>query len=366
VRDGYLDISSPKYLPLEFHKKLKRTQIRKGDILINLVGASIGRSCLVNIDLGSANVNQAVSLFRTREGISREYVSYYFQTSTTVRRILGMQVDAARPNISLTDLRSFLVPLPPLPEQKKIAKTLSTWDEAIEQTRKLIDAKKHRKKALMQQLLTGKKRLPKFKKPWNLHGLGDLASIVFSNVDKKTHPNEIPVLLCNYTDVYYNEKITKDMPLMDATVTERELHKYKLQKGDVIITKDSETPEDIAVPCYVAEELDGVVCGYHLAIIRPKKTQVYGSFLSQLLKTKYTNYQFVRIANGVTRFGLTLESIKRIKINIPPLDEQRCIAEILQTADVEIKQLELKLKALERQKRGLMQKLLTGEVRLIV
>ena len=162
------------------------------------------------------------------------------------------------------------------------------------------------------------------------------------------------------------DKITKNIPFMMASVTEREIQKYKLRKGDVIITKDSESPDDIAVPCYVAEEIDNVVCGYHLAIIRPKKNLVHGSFLSQLLMTNGINYQFVRIANGVTRFGLTLESVKRIKISIPALDEQHCIAKILQAADGEIEQLEVKLEALEKQKRGLMQKLLTGEIRVTI
>lgn len=180
---------------------------------------------------------------------------------------------------------------------------------------------------------------------------------------QKSYPDEIPVRLCNYTDIYYNKKITENIPFMKASVTEREIQKYALQKGDVIITKDSESSDDIAVPSYVAEELSYVVCGYHLAIIRPKNNLIHGSFLSQLLMTSGANYQFVRIANGVTRFGLTLESVKRIKISIPTIEEQLWIAEILQSANNEINQLEKKLKALKKQKRGLMQKLLTGEIR---
>jgi type I restriction enzyme S subunit len=305
-------------------------------------------------------------MYETRcSDVVLDYVYRFFLTKRG-KHLLGLASPGGagrNKTLGQSELRRLLVPLPSSQEQKKITEILSTWDEAIEQMRKLTDAKKCLKKALMQQLLTGKMRLLKFKKPWNLHSLGDLAAIVFSNVDKKTFPNEIPVRLCNYTDVYYNEKITEDIPFMMASVTEREIQKYKLRKGDVIITKDSESPDDIAVPCYVAEELDDVVCGYHLAIIRPKKNLVHGSFLSQLLMTNGINYQFFRIANGVTRFGLTLESVKRIKISIPKFDEQRCIAEIFQAADGEIRQLEVKLKALEKQKRGLMQKLLTGEVR---
>jgi type I restriction enzyme S subunit len=110
VRDGFLDISEPKYLPLAFHEKLSRTRLRKGDILINLVGASIGRSCQIKIDIGAANVNQAVALFRVKEGHSASFIAHWFHAPTTIKRILEMQVDAARPNVSLGDLRGFSIP----------------------------------------------------------------------------------------------------------------------------------------------------------------------------------------------------------------------------------------------------------------
>jgi len=150
---------------------------------------------------------------------------------------------------------------------------------------------------------------------------------------------------------------------MKATATKSEIEKFKLKKNDVIITRDSETAQDITIPCYVAEDVDEIVCGYHLALIRPRPKKINGPFLSFLLMTDQTHHQFVRIANGVTRFGLTNESVTQIKVRIPSIKEQRCISEILSTADEEIEALQNKLSALEKQKRGLMQKLLTGEVR---
>ncbi|MFT5633755.1 MAG: type I restriction enzyme S subunit [Rubritalea sp.] len=95
VRQGYLDISKPKFLPIEFNSKIKRSQVQIGDVLINLVGASIGRSCQVKSDLGIANVNQAVAVYRMSEDENSEYVAAYFTSSLAVRRIMEMQVDAA-------------------------------------------------------------------------------------------------------------------------------------------------------------------------------------------------------------------------------------------------------------------------------
>ncbi len=162
VRDGYLDISEPKYLPLEFHEKLKRSQLHVGDILINLVGASIGRSCYIDIELGEANINQAVSVFRLSDEYNARFISCYFSSSICIGRILDMQVDAARPNISLGDLRRFLIPLPPSAEQTAIANVLSDSDALINALEQLIAKKQAIKTATMQQLLTGRTRLPQF------------------------------------------------------------------------------------------------------------------------------------------------------------------------------------------------------------
>lgn len=90
-----------------------------------------------------------------------------------------------------------------------------------------------------------------------------------SNIDKKCHEGEEPILLCNYTDVYYNERITKDLAFMAATASAEQIEKFTLRAGDTIITKDSETADDIAVGAFVPADLPGVVCGYHLSMVRP-------------------------------------------------------------------------------------------------
>ena len=162
VRDGYLDISNPKFLPLAFHEKLRRTQLGQNDILVNLVGASIGRSCRITQDIGAANVNQAVAVFRLRDLRSAPFMEYFFQAPTTIKRILDMQADAARPNISLGNLRQFSIPFPPLPEQHAIAEALGDVDALLGVLTRFIAKKRDLKQAAMQQLLTGQTRLPGF------------------------------------------------------------------------------------------------------------------------------------------------------------------------------------------------------------
>ncbi len=112
VRDGFLDISEPKYLPIAFNDKLKNSVLQKGDILINIVGASIGRSCIYNVGT-IANTNQAVCILRPNETVLREYISYFLQLPKSVDKLLGTQSDSARPNLTLEDIRNFQFLLPP-------------------------------------------------------------------------------------------------------------------------------------------------------------------------------------------------------------------------------------------------------------
>ena len=158
VRDGFLDISNPKFLPSAFSEKQKRSILKNGDILINIVGASIGRSCLYNRDI-PANINQAVCLFRCNSLVHNLYTLLYLSLPKIIRTLLETQTESARPNLSLTDISLLNFLLPPLAEQEKIAEILGTWDEAIEKLSSLIEQKKLLKKGLMQKLLTGKVRL---------------------------------------------------------------------------------------------------------------------------------------------------------------------------------------------------------------
>jgi type I restriction enzyme S subunit len=167
---------------------------------------------------------------------------------------------------------------------------------------------------------------------WEVRRLKTVASYRVSNVDKVPSDEEIPVRLCNYTDVYYNELIRPDMQLMESTATLDEIRRFALQKDDVIITKDSEEWNDIAVPALVAETAPGVVCGYHLAIVRRIVGKLHGAFLLRLLQSPAVNQQFQLAATGVTRYGLPKSAIGDAWLPLPPLDEQKQIAHFLRTA----------------------------------
>jgi type I restriction enzyme S subunit len=163
---------------------------------------------------------------------------------------------------------------------------------------------------------------------WALVCLKHACHVFPSNVDKHTVEGEIPVLLCNYTDVYYNEVITPDLDFMTATAKPEEIEKFTLQVGDVVFTKDSETSDDIGIAALIAQELPGVVCGYHLSIARPYPN-VHGPFIKRFFDSNSAKAYFQVSANGLTRVGLGQYAIDNLPLALPPFPEQTAIAAFL-------------------------------------
>ena len=133
----------------------------------------------------------------------------------------------------------------------------------------------------------------------------------------------------NYTDVYNNEFVTLALDFMQATASEAEISKFGVAVDDVIITKDSESWDDIGVPALVRETAGDLVCGYHLALLRPLKQKMDGAFLFRCLQAKPVRVQLELAANGVTRFGIPKSEIGTMRLPVPPLAQQRAIADYL-------------------------------------
>jgi type I restriction enzyme S subunit len=164
---------------------------------------------------------------------------------------------------------------------------------------------------------------------WNVRKLKHISDTNFSSVDKHSLEGERPVRLCNYVDVYYHDHITSEINFMEATATADEIRRFTIKRGDVLVTKDSEEWDDIAVPAHVDEDLDGVLCGYHLAHIRPPANQLEGRYLFRAFAARGINDQFRVEATGITRYGLSKYGLDNALFLVPPLIEQRAIASFL-------------------------------------
>jgi len=174
---------------------------------------------------------------------------------------------------------------------------------------------------------------------WDVKRQRNIADMLVSNVDKLSVDGEVPVRLCNYVDVYKNDHITERIQFMRATASTAEIDRFRLRLGDVLITKDSESWNDIGVPSLVKYVADDLVCGYHLALLRPRPNVLLGSFLLRAIQSRGVSIQYHIAANGVTRYGLSQNAIKSVLVPIPSLEEQHHIAAFLTHIDHRVNRL---------------------------
>ncbi|MEP1486801.1 MAG: restriction endonuclease subunit S [Algibacter sp.] len=286
-----------------------------------------------------------------------------------------------RQSIGFTDFRREQIILPTTTEQAAIANFL---DYKLEKTNRFITKKKQliellneQKAAIINQAVakgldpnvpmkdSGIEWLGTIPQHWEVRKLKYVANCFPSNVDKHSKENEKLVRLCNYTDVYKNDFITNSMKLMIATAKDDQIKKFALKRDDVIITKDSETADDIANPAMVIEDLENVICGYHLSIMRPY-SKLKGEYLLRALQCKPINVQFELCSNGVTRVGLGVADMKKAEVPLPPLEEQKNITNFIQrelnTIDKTIATIEKEITLVEEYKTALIAEAVTGKI----
>lgn len=313
---------------------------------------------------GKFNVNNHAHLVQGNEDTITEWFLYYFQ-HRELTPFLTRQ-GAGRYKLTKESLTKIPIPIPKKSEQTAIANLLSTWDTAITKLQALIAAKEQRKKWLMQQLLTGKKRLPGFEGEWRKICLGEIGEFKTSSVDKILVQGEIIVNLVNYMDVYRNTVITRILKLSKTSATEREISTFNIKKGDILFTPSSETPDDIGHSALVTEDFQNTLYSYHLVRFRIFNDDLLAfAFREYVFNNQILLNEFSKRATGSTRYTLSKQDFEEATTKIPiSLDEQIEIAKVLKIAGEEIEIEREKLNKLKVSKKGLMQQLLTGKLRL--
>ena len=332
--------------------KSKYKLVRPGDIAYNKMRAWQGA---IGVSDYTGIVSPAYVVHRAKPGANPRYFHYLLRTpafaAEAARHSYGIASDmwSLRPE----HFKVIYSCVPPLPEQRAIAAYLDRKGDIARRyaivARRIIATLRELRQIEIQDAVTRGLNEHTPLKPSGVEWLGDIpahwdtrrlryvAEMRVSNVDKHVKLNESPVRLCNYVDVYHNERISADLDFMRATATDREIERFRLERGDVIITKDSETWNDIGVPALVEYTADDLICGYHLALLRPYKSVMTGAYLLRALQAPMISAQFHIQANGVTRYGLKQNAIKSVRVPVPPLPEQRAIAAHLdaQTAKID-------------------------------
>lgn len=297
-----------------------------GDLFLSIAG-TVGKPCITHI---KCCIHDGFVYFPDFKGDTR-YLYYIFDSGEPYKGLgkMGTQL-----NLNTDTVGSIELPNIPLYLQTLISdyldKKTGQVNNLIEQKEKLIGLLEERRQSIITEAVTkglnpnvkmkdsGVEWIGDIPEQWGIHKIKHVAEITSSNVDKKSIEGESDVLLCNYVDVYYNDEITGRIEFMKATAKPEQIEKFTLKRNDVLITKDSEAPNDIAIPTWVAEDLNNVVCGYHLSLIRPDPTIIEGKYLYYAFRSDSIREQFYSRANGVTRFGLPKEAIKNGLVPLPP------------------------------------------------
>ncbi|GAA4518471.1 restriction endonuclease subunit S [Sphingobacterium thermophilum] len=360
--DFHLDVSKAT-LPSITEEKLKKYEVvKEGDWV--LCDASedydgVGKSVeIVNLDEKKLIAGLHTFLLREKGNFFAPYFKGYVALNESVRKQFQKLATGTKVySLSKETLLSVKIPLPPLPEQKRIAEVLSTWDKAIQLTEQLIRQKEQRKKWLMQQLLTGKKRLKGFDRDWIKCNAADF--LVQRN-EQAPNNGSIPLFsltiengVTEKSDRYEREFLVKDKSSKNYKIVypnDIVFNPANLRWG--AIAKHIRTFKVLLSPIY---EVLSVKKGYDI------------DFISYLVSSPRQIAYYASILEGtlIERMAVKVEPFLATNYEIPEIEEQIAIAQVLQAADKEISLLKTKAKQLKEQKKGLMQQLLTGKKRLL-
>jgi type I restriction enzyme S subunit len=311
-------------------------------------------------NIGEKKVLSGLHTFalRDKDGLTVEgFRTYIFKNPFVKKALKTIATGSKVFGISKGNIQKFKIVLPPLPEQQKIASILSTWDNAIAAQEKLIAQKQALKKGLMQQLLTGKRRFPGFEEEWIKTELRDIGTIIRGasprpKGDSRYYGGNVPRLMVK--DVTRDGKYVT--PKIDFLTEAGAIKSRPCKAGTLTIVCSG----DVGVPSFLA--VDACIHDGFLAIIDIKSNLIHSDFLYYQLKRLRTRMERSATHGGVFT-NLTTTILKDFIIEIPPLKEQLLIINVLAKTDREVDKQEIKLEKIIRQKRGLMQMLLTGEKR---
>lgn len=348
---GEIDIESLQKTSKEIHHKYRRSSVHPNDIVFSLRG-NIARTSIVPCNLSEANLTQGTARISVNEENDTKFVFYKLASTPILNRINSLSKGSTFKEISLEELRKVKLPLPPILEQRKIAKILSTWDKAISTTERLINNSKQQKKALMQQLLTGKKRLlddsgKQFNDEWKEVRLFNIANVVMGSSPKSSAYNEanegLPLIQGN-ADI----KNRKSAPrIYTSQITKQ------CSEDDILLS--------VRAPVGTVAKSIHVACiGRGISAIRAK-SKYSQEFIYQWLL--WFEPRWEKYSQGSTFEAVNSNDIKSLHLVIPTQLEQHKIAAVLANADKEIELLEQQLSDLKQEKKALMQQLLTGKRR---
>ena len=343
-------------------KELIAYKLHYGDVLFNRTSETFDEIAMAAVYLDNAVATFGGFVIRGRpksNDIYPEYSAFLFQAASYRTQAIKLGQGAVRANIGQKDLAKVNVLLPSIMEQKKITQILSTWDQAISATEKLLEYSQQQKKALMQQLLTGKKRLldengVRFSGVWKHIKLRSLIKEI--KRDKEENPNNIELL----TVKLHNKGAVASGKFPNSTEGGRPY--YKRFAGELIIGRQNLHNGGVAI---VPSECNGLIASNAISSFEALNDCDI-NFILSIMSTIHFRYLIDNLTGGTGQKEVSVRELLNVFVLIPCVEEQQKIAKVLTIADQEIETLQKKLDCLKQEKKALMQQLLTGKRRVKV
>ena len=355
IVDGKLQFNSVTSITWEKYYESPEIMLRDGDIVMVKTGSSFGKVAFVENLPHETTINPQFVIINNIK-CDNKWLCYLFESDCIQKNVHRIVVGGAIPTMSQEEIASFRIAVPPLPEQQRIVSVLSLWDTAIEKQTALIEKLTLRKRGLMQQLLTGKKRLKGFSGEWKELRLGEVALVIGGGTPNTDIPD------------YWNENIpwftpseigeNKYVNISERTISKKGLNDSSaklLPKGTILFTSRA----TIGAKAILTTEATTNQGFQSFVVTNGNNNEFIYYYLDIILN------EIKQKASGSTFPEVSAESLRKIAIKIPKVNEQNAIASVLVNADKEIEIQKQKLTAMQTQKKGLMQVLLTGEKRII-
>lgn len=363
---GYLLMDDIAFIDDETHSSFKATEIEMNDVFLNITGASIGRSAVADERVVGGNVNQHVCIIRTKsDHLDHIFLNQFLLSSIGQKQIDSFQAGGNRQGLNFGQIRSFRLPRPPLPEQRAIAAALSGVEALITTLDKLIAKKRDIKQAAMQELLTGRRRLPGFSGEWVVKRLGDSAilkaRIGWQGLTTAEYLDSGDCYLVTGTEFKNSYIDWSNCHFVDESRYKQDKN-IQLKEHDVLVTKDG----TIGKVALITNLPKPATLNSGVFVIRPIDNAFHPKFLYYLLCSNAFTDFLVQLSAGSTINHLYQKDFVSFTYKMPAtIDEQIAIANVLSDMDAEITVLEARRDKTKALKQGMMQELLTGRIRLV-
>ena len=345
----------------------KSRQFKKGDILYVSIGSTIGKIALAGCDF---TCNQQINVLRVNEGIDNEFV--YYQLINSFPYISKFVSRGVVPIMNKTTFENISIAIPLLlDEQKQIASALSKIDAYLENTIKLIEEKERFKKGIAKKLLTCKKgenvpemRFKEFNDEWKEYNLSKIG-ISYSglrNKKAKSFSENCNAKYITYKSIYDKSKI--DINRLENVFVDKNENQNLVKYGDAFFTISSETPDEVAISSVLLDGVENTYLNSFCFGFRFDFNILLPEFARYYFRSDHIRKSTYKLAQGITRYNISKSKFLDIVIYLPSLKEQKEISEYLSLLDAEIDNLKKQEELIKEMKKGMINKLMSGEVRL--